>query len=305
MKAWTAALLASVTVACTTAGPGPRPPLPGAETAAAAADRAPYVPDMEAPDPLRPGSEEFTAAAAALAPLALPASAVQAPGAKAQDELRVHFLPVGAGSCYLVECPGADARAILYDCGRTHSSPNSMTRDEVGDYAGEILGRYDEVAVVVSHHHSDHYNLVGAAAEGITAESVWLGGTTWKPAGAWSGAGIAPWLNAQETAGVPIHWNFAAGHSRLSAPELRCGDSTDVLTVNNNAPSDASEGTKKNTASLILRIDYDGQSLILAGDATGIAEEAALAANNGREVTVLAAAHHGASSDRSSHSEWV
>ena len=31
------------------------------------------------------------------------------PAAKANNELRVHFLPIGAGSCHIVECPGPPA----------------------------------------------------------------------------------------------------------------------------------------------------------------------------------------------------
>lgn len=50
-------------------------------------------------------------------------AAITLPPPKDEDEIRIHVLPVGAGACHLVECPGARSTPMLVECGSTKAAP--------------------------------------------------------------------------------------------------------------------------------------------------------------------------------------
>lgn len=90
------------------------------------------------------------------------APSVAALAAKHVDELRVHFFNTGAGTCTIIECPGADARPIVVDCGSFPGSrdENALSDDALKSRFAEILAPYRSPNLVLSHGDSDHYNLI-------------------------------------------------------------------------------------------------------------------------------------------------
>lgn len=80
--------------------------------------------------------------------------------------------------------------------------------------------------------------------------------------------------------------------------QLSCGDaSVFILTVHS---GEASIGSEKNADSLVLSIDYDEFSVILAGDAEAVTESQAIENYDGAvKTTVIAGSHHGADTEGS------
>ena len=74
--------------------------------------------------------------------------------ARQQDELRVHYLNIGGGTCTIAECPGSNAPPMIIDCGSLGNSrgPGDKTRDEARTYIQGILsGHTAQPNVVLSH----------------------------------------------------------------------------------------------------------------------------------------------------------
>ena len=65
------------------------------------------------------------------------ASAQLAP--RDEDELRIHYMNVGAGTCTVVECPGSNAPPMIIDCGSIGSSSQDMTKKQAGKYIAKVL----------------------------------------------------------------------------------------------------------------------------------------------------------------------
>jgi hypothetical protein len=126
---------------------------------------------------------------------------------KAEGELRFHSIPVGAGSCHLIECPG-NTSPIIYDCGSIGETSNSFSREQVAEYFDEILGRYDdEPIVIVSHGDQDHYNhipeamgVLAANDTGRKAKVIYMGGVRSN----YEEDGFDDWLEGQEQRGVSV-----------------------------------------------------------------------------------------------------
>jgi len=59
--------------------------------------------------------------------------------AREENELRVHFLNVGAGSCAVVKCPGSNAHVMIVDCGSTGATANDMNGQQTRTYIQNIL----------------------------------------------------------------------------------------------------------------------------------------------------------------------
>ena len=93
------------------------------------------------------------------------------------NELRIHHLPVGHGTCTLVECPGKNATNMLIDCGSSNYS--RTTRDfeahEVKQYISDNLPGYfdNPLDVMISHAHPDHFNYIGIVLDKVIANVVW------------------------------------------------------------------------------------------------------------------------------------
>ena len=217
---------------------------------------------------------------------------------KPPEDLRIHSLNVGAGSCHVIECPG-NTSPILYDCGRTGRSFPDMTDDSAINYVTGILDQYDEEPIVIiSHGDSDHYRYVPRIMQGRIAQTVWFGGLrTDYPA--W----LRDWFATQEDRGVSVVGGKIAlppgfFNDGEPVPALQCGQaSTYILSVN--------EGATKNSRSLIARIEHGDFSVMLTGDATDETQDSALSNFDALQTTLLVGSHHGASTHGSNSQAWA
>ncbi len=114
------------------------------------------------------------------------------------DELRTHFLNIGAGSCAVVECPGSNARPMIVDCGSTGATAVDMDGQQVRTYIRNVLQQHTAAPnVVLSHPDSDHYSHIPNALDTVTVASVWQGGD---PDG-YTSANFPAWLAKQQSQG--------------------------------------------------------------------------------------------------------
>jgi len=97
--------------------------------------------------------------------------------ARQPDELRIHFLNTGAGTCTVVECPGAGAPPMVIDCGSKGLGPNDLDEAAGSAEIQRILGLHPSTRpnLVVSHSDSDHLNYLEDALTGTQLDHIWLG----------------------------------------------------------------------------------------------------------------------------------
>ncbi len=217
------------------------------------------------------------------------------------DDLVIHFLSVGAGTCTLVECPGADAPPMLIDCGSTSGSGGDMALelDEATPLIQGILSNHTAAPnVVLTHGHEDHYNWIPTILADRMIGHFWRGGV----ADRYSLADFPTWLDEQSIDDERLHEGFEPDWHNDGEPigdELSCGlASTFVLNVNTVGSTSAN--------SLMLMIEYGDFTAIFPGDAPGITEDKARANFAGAlKATVLAGSHHGASSHNSNDQDWA
>jgi competence protein ComEC len=206
------------------------------------------------------------------------------------DNLRVHFIPVGAGSCQIIECPGSDD-VIVNDCGQLGKSPNSWDLDDIQSYVASVVGS-DQPAVVVSHADFDHYAYIPSLIDPSSTEVVLFGGIEED-----FGDDMREWLS--RVPGTRLRHGWEAGYHE-EIPELRCGVAkVHMLTVN-------IEGSK-NANSLVLGIQHSNTTVILTGDAEDVTQDSAMTnyPQLTQNVTLLSASHHGARTHGSNNAPWA
>ena len=224
--------------------------------------------------------------------------------ARQQDELRIHYLNIGGGTCTIAECPGPDAPPMIIDCGSLGGSrgPNDMDRDDARTYIQRILGGHAAAPnVVLSHGDTDHYGWISEVLRDTQATNIWMGGES----NEYDESGFPTWLNGQIQGGATVFDNddlpehFHNNAFAIDDSQLDCGDALPyVLTVNT--------GSSKNAHSLVLSIDYGEFSAILSGDAEGVTERRAIRNfDNAVKATVLSGSHHGAATQSSNSVTWA
>lgn len=218
---------------------------------------------------------------------------------KLPGEIRVHSLPVGAGSCHLIECPGPDSDPLVVDCGSTGGA--QMSPEDIEGYLRSAIGE-GSPKVVISHGDADHSNFLPRVLPPPRVRSLWLGG-----AHAEYPAAVLTWANAVRDLGdhqwprVTEEFEPNWHNDGRAVEELACGEAkTFALTVNS--------GSSKNANSLMLSVDHGDFRIIFSGDAEGTTERAAM--ENFPEPgvlvsTVVVSSHHGAQSEESNHAEWI
>lgn len=218
---------------------------------------------------------------------------------KSDDQIRIHYLPVGGGMCHVVECPGVNAKPMLLDCGafdRTKGE-HDLTKQQTIDTVHSILNGREPI-VVISHSDGDHNNYIPAIFPDPTkVVSVWMGSKFNK-----YHDDIKNWVNAAEKTDVPVHKDFKANYSNEGEPvsDLACGIAdTYILTVN--------AGDSANAGSMMLSIDHGDTHTIFPGDATGIAQDSAMKNFPGDLLrsTIVEASHHGSESSKSNSIAWA
>lgn len=225
---------------------------------------------------------------------------VDIPASVANDELRLHFLAVGAGSCTLIECPGTNSTPMLVDCG-SHWTTTSKTRNtpaEAQQYIQNILSNYNNrVNLVTSHADFDHYTYIPIVLSNTQVLNYWMGGDE----ADYSSGDYPNFLSNLRSSGTNIHTNIGSYHTPLDTPEptLSCGNAnTYVLTHN--------AGNTKNSGSLVLLIENGDFTVVITGDATGDTEDAIINNYNGIiKATVISASHHGSSTHQSNSQPWI
>ena len=214
---------------------------------------------------------------------------------RAQDELRIHYLPVGAGTCTVVECPGANAPPMIIDCGSlggTSRGPEDLDEAEAAAAVQAILANHTaDPNLVVSHADQDHFSYLDSVLSGVQLDHIWLGDHASEYPTA-----VTNLFTSQQSGGATLHQDLAAHFHNNQfelGDKLSCGDaSTFVLTVNS--------GSSKNGRSLALSIDYDEFAAIFTGDAEGSTEQRASQNYGGAlKAAVLSGSHHGASTNGS------
>ena len=218
--------------------------------------------------------------------------------ARQQGDLRIHFLNIGAGTCTVVECPGANAPPMVIDCGSLGGSDSDMDRAQAATYVQNVLNAHTAAPnVVLSHADADHYGFIPTVLSGVQVTNIFQGGD---PA-AYDEDDFPTWLTGQTNAGAVVRNGFPADFHNAgdAVPELACGDAlTFILTVNS--------GNTSNSPSLVLLIEYEEFTAIFTGDAEGVTEDRARTNFGGAVLaTVLSGSHHGASTHQSNDDDWA
>ncbi|MDI1328281.1 MAG: hypothetical protein PSV23_15920 [Brevundimonas sp.] len=223
--------------------------------------------------------------------------------------LDVWMLDIGQGSCVYVDCP--DRRtALLIDCGSKGARP-AVSIPAVVDWVRDRLAVDETVTVIVSHGDEDHYSLLHNL-DASRVDRVRLGGLRADYRGP-SGklAQIDGWLQAVEASGGDVAV-WAPNAFSAADPELSCGGvSVDVLVASylQSAPTTAVD-SRKNADSAVIRVRHGGVSVVMAGDAEGSTQQAALRNAEAAGLvlsgdTVLMGSHHGARTAGSNNPPWV
>jgi competence protein ComEC len=102
---------------------------------------------------------------------------VPGPPPASDEELRIHILSVGAGTCTVVECSGPGAPPIMVDCGSSGGGEMALDLDAARHKVGEILSRHAAAPnLMLSHGDTDHYNWTPFVLEDVTVQNIWQGG---------------------------------------------------------------------------------------------------------------------------------
>ena len=218
-----------------------------------------------------------------------------------ENELRVHFYNVGAGTCTLVECPGPGARPIIVDCGKLDNRQGvyAISDEELEERIHDTLDARS-LEVVLSHSDTDHVSLIPDMLDDEQVGAIWQGDDPEDYPKA-----VRDWVSSQQAKGAAIHRRFAKNwhnDGQVIANGLDCGTASSyVLTVNSGR-----DDRDDNADSLVLMLKYRSFSIIFTGDATGATERAAIANfDGGLRAAVLVASHHGASTKGSNSREWA
>lgn len=221
---------------------------------------------------------------------------------------RVWMLDVGQGSCVYVECPDGQS-ALLIDRGSSREGKTPLAT--VASWVNARMSAMDQVSVVISHGDKDHYSLLAQLDE-ANVDRVFMGGVRGDyPGSATSPTSIAGWLQDVEDEGGDVEV-YPANFFRAGDSRLHCGSArVDVLTASymQENPT-ASVDSRKNADSAVIRLSYGGTAVVMAGDAEGVTQRAAL--DNAREhglsldtPSIVMGSHHGARTAGSNNPPWV
>src|SRR5881296_1682040 len=214
------------------------------------------------------------------------------------NQLRIHFLNVGAGSCAIVECPGAPP--MIVDCGSSGGSNDDLTAEDAADYIGKLLRQnQSRPNVVLSHPDRDHYSYIASSLGKIPVGNIWEGGIQAE----YSQYGYPDWMSFEKKSAADVHAGLVPDWHNDGKPigkkGLSCGDADSyILTANS--------GKNRNANSLVLMLRYNDFTAVFTGDAEGATETQALRNfNNSIKATVLTMSHHGSETRGSNGKTWA
>ncbi|HVN30104.1 MAG TPA: DNA internalization-related competence protein ComEC/Rec2, partial [Candidatus Binataceae bacterium] len=188
------------------------------------------------------------------------------------DDLRVAFLSVGEGDAAVVRFPGA--RVMVIDGG-------SAWRDfDLGErivarylWANKIM-RVDWIAL--SHPDQDHFGGLDFIARNFSPHEFW------DVAAENHDVGYEHLLGTLYEQHVPIRQIDA------TSPAIKFAG-VRLAALNPRAIS----STSRNNASMVLRLDYRGASILFTGDLEAAGEDALIESSRGLQSTILKVPHHG------------
>jgi beta-lactamase superfamily II metal-dependent hydrolase len=217
--------------------------------------------------------------------------------ARRPEELRIHFLGVGGGTCTVVECPGIDAAPMVVDCGSERGIEGDLKAEAATAYVRSLIGA-DVPNLVLSHADPGHYGWVPLVLGETPVRSIWQGGDPT----AYVDAGFTEWMQLQASNGAVVYQAFDASWHNDGQPlgeDLPCGDATVyAMTVNT--------GFTENSQSLVLMIEYGDVVAVFPGDAEGATERRAMSNYQGAvKATILSASDHGSDTRESNSREWA
>lgn len=201
------------------------------------------------------------------------------------EQLACTFIAVGHGTSVLVELP--DGRTILYDGGSLGSSrfavqPISATLWSRG------ISHLD--AIIISHADADHYNAVPGVLERFSVGVVYVSPLMFREA--------TPALEALRDA---IHMHGVPLRELDATARLRGGEGVELETLH---PPPQGVFGSDNANSIVLRIGYQGRTILLPGDLETPGLEDVMA-ESPLDCSIVMAPHHGSlRSDPLGFSTW-
>ena len=189
--------------------------------------------------------------------------------------LRATFLDVGHGLSVFVELPGG--RTLLYDVGSGGYPAMGATKVAPFLWASN-LERID--AVVLSHSDSDHYNGLPALADRVKIGSIVTSESFMRSA---VGKGLEALARKHK-----IRLVCAGSGDRLCLSE-----SADIKVLHPPRQCPILRRLSTNDRSLVLRIESNGRSVLLTGDAKTAAWVMIRASGDHTKSDVVSAPHHG------------
>jgi competence protein ComEC len=194
-----------------------------------------------------------------------------------QGELKMTLLSVGAGQCAVIEPP--DAPAILIDAGS--SSLSDILRKALGPFLRHA-GRREIGAIFISHANADHFSAVSEIVDAYDVPDVF----------------VAPQFRDQSVNNFPAEAMLRTLDELDHPPRyLAAGDKHDLgggASLELLWPPNATE-LDANNSSLVLRLTFQGKTILFTGDIQGPAERALLENPEQLRADVLIAPHHGSS----------
>lgn len=224
-----------------------------------------------------------------------PSTTVYSNGNVTGDKLIVDFIDVGQGNCVLVTMPNGEF--LLADCGSQNASRSGVPYSHALNYITAVTGGQRIHTIVLSHGEKDHTALVPHVAEAQQPKFIHCGGKRSDYYGAW----IEEWLNGMKRRkGTTVA--FYRRDTTNTEPSNRFPDPANVdATV-----LCANHGDSNNGRSLILRLRFGDDIVILPGDADFETELFLIGLVPGPLLsgcTLLMPGHHGALSSTST--QWV
>ena len=198
--------------------------------------------------------------------------------AAAPDVAELHVLDVGAGNCIVLRAPGG--RTAVFDAG-------SLGRSDAGLEILLPFIRHERLPMpamaAVSHANSDHFNALPALVDSGGAREVYLNdyfGRIGDPA---SGPEALDLMARLARRGSVVH--------RVKPGEvIHLDERTDVEVL---WPPPGRGEMEVNDRSLVFRVRCDGQTVLLPGDISDIAQAALIAQPEKIRADVLVLPHHG------------
>ncbi len=225
------------------------------------------------------------------------------------NEMRIHFLHTGAGSCALVECPASE-EVMMIDCGswsgdvdtnfhRTEAETAARVKQILGDTANQR-----PMNVVLSHGDYDHYSEINTVLKGYNVGHLWLGGFS----NYYSSSGFPTWKADMVSSGTTVHEDLEIDFHNVPAqpePNLSCGAASTFILTNRAKGNTQPKKSDRNANSMVVMIEHGDFRVIFSGDATSVTEKEVMENFPDVSATVVAASHHGATSHGSNHIDWA